>query len=155
MIGVRCPALLILPSTHDFHVPMKIIQAASLLLLLVGTATGCTDDKRLLYRKDGKWETVRQETRAYAGGIVSGRDNNIYLTEATFLKDGTATLIIDGTGKSVNWTLNEDGDKLDLCDPTECVNFTVTQLDKENQKWQYSAGPDSSRVEIDYDLVRR
>jgi hypothetical protein len=138
---------------------MKKYQSAAIVLGIALAAFGCNKEERVLFSKDGQWKTTKQTQQFYFAGTLVNTDTEITMTEVAFKKDGTGTIVEDGETNATTWSLNEEGDVLDLCvvdgSISTCTEITLLESSKDVQKWHSEFVDDDARLVYDYELARK
>jgi hypothetical protein len=138
---------------------MKNFTSSAIILTIALMAFGCNKEERALFSDDGQWKTTKQTDQFYVSDTLVFTETEILLTEVTFKKDGTGTLKEDGESFVTSWSLNDDGDVLNLCtfegSISTCRDITLVESTKDKQKWHTELVDGNVRFVSDYELARK
>jgi hypothetical protein len=143
---------------NHFIYVMKAIQSFLIVALIAVVAVGCGKVEKILPKKDGKWKTTKQEQRYYENDVLQSTTTDITTTSFTFQKDGTGSLVDNGSTDAFTWSVNSDNDEITLCQDfggvSICFTYDIVESKSTTQVWFGEIVDGSDRTEMDIELER-
>ena len=137
---------------------MKTIQSFLIVALIAVVAVGCGKVEKVLPKKDGTWKTTKQEQRDYENDVLQSTTTAITTTKFTFQDDGTGSYVDDGTTSAFTWSVNDDNDKITVCEEfggiSFCFTYDVIESKGSSQVWYGEIVDGTSRTELDLEMER-
>jgi hypothetical protein len=121
---------------------MKTLKIYSILVLLAAFAVGCGSGvEHILPQKDGTWISASIAMRSYVNSTLDSSWTVVDGSSYTFEKGGAVTKIdSSGTSRTLTWSVNPDGDIVELCSNSasshDCQLYLVVNSSKNSQQWK-------------------
>lgn len=142
-------------------IPVRLKKYPSVAFVLAITLAffGCYEEKWTLYRKDGTWKTTKLTQHWSVQGTLMHSISDTIITEITFEKDGTGSVVEYGQNKAITWSLTGGGDQLNLCiidgGIANCTQHYIWESTKNSLKMNSQSGNWRSLYEFYYEFERK
>jgi hypothetical protein len=137
---------------------MKTIQSFLIVALIAVVAVGCGKAEKILPKKGGTWKVTKQEQRDYQNDVLQTTTSAITTTDFTFQDDGTGTYVDGGETSAFTWTVNDDNDKITICEVfggiSFCFTYDIIESKSNNQIWYGELVDGTDRTEFDIEMER-
>lgn len=141
---------------------MKNLKVIAFVGLLAALVTGCMGGvERILPSKEGTWKSNSIAIRSYVNSTL---DSSWTVTDGstyTFEKGGAVSVLdSSGTSRVMTWSVNPDGDIVELCNNSAsshiCQLYLVVSSSKNAQQWKATivGSANGEWVEQDLSLTR-